>query len=275
MSLQSAAKGQNRQSILAVGNTRSIKLRTVISDHDAFSRQKLRNLLSTEPFIEIVAECSDLRSTQAAISEVNPDLLLVSVELPDGSGFNAVEELDPQDAPIVIFTSSVKHHALCAFEARALDYLLKPFDRDRLHDAVERARLEFVRTHGSTLTTQLLDLLKQPTAMTPTPEERFVIKARGRIIFVNTDEIQYIEGAANYLLVHAGKTAYRLRETLRSVLARLDSAKFGRIHRSFIVNVKHVKELQPCGRGEYMAILESGKQLPCSRRYRSAIQAFR
>jgi len=173
--------------------------------------------------------------------------------------------------PIVIFTSTNDQYAIRAFEARALDYLLKPFDQTRLHAAMERARSELVKMHDRHLTHRILDLLAEARTGSPT-DRRLVIKTGGRVVFVEMDEIDWVEAAGNYVELKTSSGSYLLREGIGHFSARLDPGQFVRIHRSIIVNVRKIKELQPCNRGEYMVVLRDGKQLSCSRGYRTKLQ---
>jgi two-component system, LytTR family, response regulator len=246
-------------------------IRTIIADDEALARQKLRILLATEPGIHIVAECKNGQETAGALRTHKPDLLLLDVQMPDADGFEVLKTIAPQDMPTVIFTTAYDHYAIKAFEAHALDYLLKPFDQERLHNAIERARTEFLKTGDPEFTKRLLALLAE-TKPESAAERRLVIRAGGRVVFLETDEIEWIEAAANYVRLHAGKQSYLLRGSVGRIAERLDPTQFVRIHRSTIVNVGNIKELQPCNSGEFMVILRSGKELSCSRGYRSGLQ---
>jgi two-component system LytT family response regulator len=174
--------------------------------------------------------------------------------------------------PVVIFTTAYDEYAIRAFEAQALDYLLKPFDRERLHQAVERAKNELKKSSDHALANQLLRALADKNNEALQPTGRFAIKAAGRVVFLELNEIDWIEAAANYVRVNAGKETYLLREGIGHISERLDSRRFVRIHRSIIVNIQKLRELQPCDGGEYIAVLKSGKELSCSRGYRSHVQ---
>lgn len=254
--------------------TLPLKIRTMIADDEQLARQKLRLLLEGEPWVQIVAECNNLMSTQAALRDYKPDLLFLDIEMPGGSGFDALQGLGPSETPIVVFTTAYDKYAVRAFEMHALDYLLKPFDQSRLHEAVERARVELLKSKDRVFTSQLLELLKVPALGSPTTDDRLIIKAGGRVVLLEPDEIDYVEASANYVNVHAAKNSYLLREAIGRIANRLDGKKFARIHRSFIVNVRKIKEFVPCGSGEFMAVLRDGRELPCSRTYRSAVQTL-
>jgi two-component system LytT family response regulator len=246
------------------------QIHVVIADEDALVRDQLRLLLAEETGVEIVAECSNALQTLAAVSNYKPDLLLLDIEIQDIGGFAALDRIPQADAPIVILTSVNHQHAMRAFEARALDFLLKPIDQDRLHAAVERTRAELLKVHDRQLTHRILDLLAEARSEPKT--ERLVIKTAGRVVFVDTNEIAWMEAAGNYVEVNTSGGRYLLREGIGSLSNRLDANQFVRIHRSIIVNVRKIKELQPCNRGEYVVILRDGKQLSCSRGYRAKLQ---
>jgi two-component system LytT family response regulator len=173
--------------------------------------------------------------------------------------------------PIVVFTTAYDQYAIKAFEAHALDYLLKPFDQERLHNALERVRMELLKSRDPELTKRLLALLAdfKPRSQA---EQRLVIKAGGRVVFLDVDEIEWIEAAANYVRLYAGKESYLLRGSIGRLAERLDPAQFVRIHRSTIVNIQKIRELQPCNSGEFMVILRNGKELSGSRGYRAVLQ---
>jgi two-component system LytT family response regulator len=177
--------------------------------------------------------------------------------------------------PVVVFTSAYDHYALRAFEAHALDYLLKPFDQERLHRAMERVRSELYKSQDRAMTHRILDLLsrvKSERSLASEQDKRLVIKAKGRVVFLNLDEIDWVEAAANYVRLNVGKESYLLREPISRTSERLNPDHFVRIHRSAIVNARKIKELIPVNSGEYVVVLKSGKELSCSRGYRMALQ---
>jgi two-component system LytT family response regulator len=252
-------------------------IRVVIADDERLARQKLRMLLEAEPQLSVVSECQDGRQTVLAINSFHPDLLLLDIQMPDFDGFQVLHEIPAREMPVVIFTSAYDQYAIRAFEAHALDYLLKPFDQERLHQAIERARAELQKSDKREITHRLLELLSEMrsgvvSAATPLPQNRLVIKAKGRVIFLNLDEIDWIEAAANYVRLSVGKESYLLRETISRTSERLNPNEFIRIHRSVIVNVRKIKELIPVNSGEYIVVLKSGKELSCSRGYRALLQ---
>jgi two-component system LytT family response regulator len=246
-------------------------MRAIIADDEHLSRKKLSVLLNAEPGVEIVAECRDGAETIAALKNHEGDLLFLDIRMPDMDGFEVLQHIPAGRMPIVIFTTAYDQFAVRAFEAQALDYLLKPFDRDRLRQAINRARAEMLKLPDRETTHRLLDFLANAKAKPPA-DRRFVLKAGGRVIFLNFDEIDWVEAAANYVKLNVGKQSYLMREGIGHIAKRLDSAQFVRIHRSTVVNVKKIKELQPVNSGEYIVVLISGKELSCSRGYRAGLQ---
>lgn len=239
-------------------------IRTVIADDENLARKKLRLLLSSESGVNVVAECSNGRQAVAAVETHNPDLLLLDIQMPDLDGFQVVDQLSSGELPIIIFTTAYDQYAIRAFEAHALDYLLKPFNQDRLHRALDRVKVELLKTHEHSVKARILDLLGKAKRGTP-QLDRLVIRTAGRVVFLELDEVDWIEAAANYVKLHVGKESFLLREGIGHFSAKLDPERFVRIHRSSIVNVRRIRELQPCDSGEYIAVLRDGKELSCSR----------
>lgn len=245
-------------------------IRTLIADDERLARDKLRILLDSEVGIEVVAECRNAKETVAALHTLKPDLLLLDIRMPDADGFHVLREIPDDEMPIVIFTTAYGQYGVQAFEAHALDYLMKPFDQERLHKALERVRAGLIKAHDHRLTDHLLELLSSSRARLA--DKSLALKTRGRIVFLDPDEIDWIEAAANYVKVIAGKESYLLREGIGHVSNRLDPTRFVRIHRSTVVNVRRIKELQPCENGEFIAVLKSGKELSCGKSYRAQLK---
>jgi len=270
MSLESAAAVSPEQPAGAV-------IRTIIADDERLAREKLRILLASEANVKLVAECNDGQQTLSAVRTYRADLLLLDIQMPGMDGFQVLNELSAEEMPVVVFTSAYDQYAIRAFEAHALDYLLKPFDQERLHHAIERARWELHKSQDRDITHRILDLLSQVKSdMLPAPssEGRLVIRAKGRVVFLNLSEIDWIEASANYVRLNVGKESHLFRETIGRISERLNPNHFVRVHRSTIVNVRKIKELIPVNSGEYIVVLKSGKELSCSRSYRTALESM-
>ena len=245
-------------------------IRTIIADDEGLARKKLRILLGAETSVQVVAECQDGKEVIGAVSAHRPDLLLMDIQMPGADGFEVLAKIPDDQLPIVIFVTAYDQYAIRAFEAHALDYLLKPFNQERLHKAIQRVKTELLKSHEQSIRSRILDLL-DTTRRDSKQLRRLVIRTSGRVIFLDLNEIDWIEAAANYVRLHSGKDSYLLREGIGHLAAKLDPERFVRIHRSFIVNVSRIRELQPCDSGEYIAVLKNGRELSCSRGCRSQL----
>jgi two-component system LytT family response regulator len=247
-------------------------IRTLIADDERLAREKLRMLLESERCVEIVAESCNARETITAVRDFRPNLLLLDIQMPDADGFEVLRQIPNDMMPIVIFSTAYEQYGVRAFEVHAMDYLMKPFDRGRVHDALERVRAEFIRNDERHLAGHLRTLISSDWHRQE--EKTLVIKTGGRFVFIDPDEIDWVEAAANYVKVIVGKASYVLRGQIGRFAERLDSSRFVRIHRCTIVNVKRIKELHSCENGEYIAVLKTGKELSCGRSYRNQVQAL-
>jgi two-component system LytT family response regulator len=239
-------------------------IRTIIADDEGLARKALRMLLSAEYGVNVVSECQTGEQTISAVKDHRPDLLFLNIQLPDCEGLKVLDEIPPDRMPFVVFTAPSNHHAIRAFEARGLDYLLKPFDEERVHRSVQEARNELLKCYEQSVKTRIIELLSEASPKSK-PLRRLVIRSGGRVLFLDINEIDWIEAAANYVKLHVGKDTFLLREGIGRLATKLDPERFVRIHRSSIVNVNRIRELQPCESGEYIAVLKDGKALSCSR----------
>lgn len=246
-------------------------IRVLLVDDETLAREMVREMLRDDPDVEIVGECVNGREAVATIRRTQPDLIFLDVQMPEVGGFEVLEALERSLIPNVIFITAYDQYAVRAFEVHALDYLLKPFDRERFTTSWERAKAHILRERNGGVDQRILALLQELKAGTRYLE-RLVIKSGGRIYFLETSEIDWIEAEGNYVSVHTGKKAHLLRETISSLESQLDPKKFVRIHRSSIVRIDRIQELQPWFHGEYRVILNSGTQLTLSRKYREKLQ---
>lgn len=247
----------------------SERIRTLVVDDDPLARKRVRSLLEDDPEIELVGECANGREGVERIHADEPDLVLLDVQMPELDGLGVVKEVGAEKMPVVIFASAYAEFALRAFEAYALDYLLKPFDDERFRSALERAK-EQVRLRKPELEERLgalLDFLKRPeSAAYP---EVLAIKSGDRYPLVKIQEIDYLEADGNYVRLHLGGAEKLINKTLTELEKKvLDPKSFVRIHRSTIVNLDRIASVEPLFHGEYSVTLRDGRQLVCSRRYR-------
>ncbi len=250
-----------------------MKIKTIIADDEPLAREKIRNLLEEDPDIELIGECADGIETVTAIRNQQPDLVFLDVQMPELDGFGVLKALRHSNMPTLIFVTAYDQYALRAFEVHALDYLLKPFDRERFQKALQRAKEHIRKEKSGEVNEKLLTLLEDLKSEKSNNHERkyldrLVIKAGGRVTFLKTEEIDWIEAAGNYIRLYIGKDSHLLRETMNNIQTKLDPEKFLRIHRSTILKIDRIKELQPWYHGEYFVTLENGKQLTSSRSYR-------
>jgi two-component system LytT family response regulator len=246
-------------------------IRVLLVDDEPLAREMIREMLKDDAEVSVVGECVNGREAIEAIQEHNPDLIFLDVQMPEIGGFEVLEALKSVHVPHVIFVTAYDQYAVRAFEVHALDYLLKPFDRERFDLAWRRAKAHILSTRNGEMDQRILAILEELKAGSKYIE-RLVIKSGGRVFFLDTDDIDWIEAEGNYVSVHTGKKSHLLRETISSLEAQLDPKKFLRIHRSSIVKIDRIKELQPWFHGEYRVILMDGTQLTLSRNYRENLQ---
>jgi two-component system LytT family response regulator len=251
------------------------RIRALVVDDELLGRQIIREMLEDHAEVELIGECVNGHEAIMAIREHAPDLIFLDVEMPELNGFEVLETIKAEHPaermPLVIFVTAYDQYAVRAFEVHAFDYLLKPFDRERFESALERAKSQTARQKNGDYDQRILALLEELKAESKYLE-RLVIKAEGRVFFLDTDDIYWIEAEGNYVRVHNGKKSYLLRETVSSLESQLDPKKFLRIHRSAIVRIDRIQELQPWFHGEYRVILQNGTQLTLSRNYRENLQ---
>jgi len=248
-----------------------MKVRTLIVDDEPLARERLMQWLRQEPELELLGECADGRAAVEAIRREKPALLFLDVQMPELDGFGVLSALGTEPLPAVVFVTAYDQFAVKAFEAHAVDYLLKPFDHERLRTALRRALARIQQAQAGALQEQLAALLADWKPETKC-SDRLAIKSDGRVVLVRLADIDWIEAADNYATIHTGGEEHLLRETMQSLEDRLPSKQFLRISRSAIVNVERIKELQPLFYGEYAVFLRNGTKLTLSRSYRDKLR---
>jgi two-component system LytT family response regulator len=250
-----------------------VNIRTLIVDDEPLARERIRTLLEAEPDIEVIGECREGREAVDVILRDKPDLVFLDVQIPELDGFEVVKRLGNGRIPVIVFVTAYDQYALQAFEVHAVDYLLKPFDAERFGKALARARKAIHVEHGNGFSEKLLALIQDLRA----PQgymERLVVKTSGRLFFLRTDEIDWIESSGNYVCLHTGAESHLLRETMSALEEKLDPARFIRIHRTAIVKIDQIKELHPLFHGEYEVVLRDQTRLTLSRGYRDRLQGL-
>ena len=263
------------------------RIRTLVVDDEPLAREGVRMMLASDPDMALVGQAGNGPEALRLLRELKPDLVFLDVQMPELNGFEVLARLAPQPLPAVIFVTAYDRYALRAFEIHALDYLLKPFNDERFHEALRRAKSQLRLHRVQNLKEQLLSALSTyegedaaqaaspPAAAAPqTPAyiQRLAIKDVGRVVFLDVAEIDWIEAADYYVQIHAGPHVYLHRETMQSLEERLDPSRFMRIHRSAIVNQGRIRELRSEGRRELMAVLSCGAVLRVARSYREKFQ---
>ena len=253
------------------------KIKTLIVDDEPLARRNLRLLLAKDPQIEILDECRNGSEAVKAINAQSPDLIFLDIQMPEMDGFDVLAQVGPDHIQAIIFVTAFDQYALKAFDVHALDYLLKPFDDERFAHALARAKSQIEAREINRLSKRLLALLEERESERNAPAQgkgyltRVMIKAAGRVVLLRVDEIDFIEADGNYAKLHVGKKAHLLREKMNDLEGQLDPARFVRIHRSAIVNLDRIKEMHPHFNGDYIVVLEDGRQLRLSRTRRDAL----
>ena len=242
------------------------KIRTLIVDDMPLPRELLKNYLVEEKEFEVVGECEDGNEAITAIETLKPDLIFLDVQMPAAGGFEVIERLGVAEMPVVIFVTAFDEFALQAFEACALDYLLKPFKKERLIKALKRAKNEIKLKQSGVIDKQLKRLLTEVTKESKYLR-RIVVKINEQTTLLQTEEIDWISAAGNYLELHAGRDTYLVRERMGTLEQKLNPAMFARIHRSTIVNLDRIKTFHHMFHGDYLVILNDKTELNMSRSY--------
>jgi two-component system LytT family response regulator len=251
------------------------KLRLLIVDDEPLARRGIRNqILRQQTSVDIVGECSNGRDAVEAIRRLSPDLVFLDIQMPELDGFEVVKAIGVEQMPAVVFVTAYDRYALQAFEVHALDYILKPIDPDRFCSAFDRAVKELGRMGRDDFTGRLDAVLRyledgREPAEEKTWQERLLVKDAGRIFFVDTVDVSWIDSAGNYVRLHIGRRTPLLRETMDGMERKLDPRRFIRIRRSTLVNIEAIKEFKPLAKGTYLVVLHDGTELASSRNYRA------
>jgi len=267
----------------------SNSLNTLIVDDEALARRGLKHRLNSVPDVNIIGEARNGREALALIREHQPDLVFLDIQMPGISGFEVVRQLDPQNLPSVVFVTAFDEFAIKAFEANAVDYILKPIEDERLQEALQRVRerqsarkakkdrqslLKLVSEIAGEPINSVEEISEKGVAGLKKPPARLAIKDAGKTTWVPQEEIEWIDAAGDYMCVHAGGDTHIMRTTMKELEKELDPSLLQRIHRSTIVNVTRVKEMQSHINGEYFLTLKSGHTIKLSRTYKDKLKFF-
>lgn len=248
-------------------------LTTLVVDDEPLAREGLRMLLSRDPEISSIQEAKDGRAAVKAILNTQPDLVFLDVQMPEMDGFRVVREVGAKRMPAVVFVTAHDRYAIQAFEINAIDYLLKPVTEERFTEALKRAKARLHPQAGDETNRQIIGLL-QVIASPRKYLKRLAVRSAGKTVFVDVQDIDWIEAAENYVQLHTGRAGHLLHVPLNTLEKSLDPDNFLRVHRSIIVNVKRIKELQPGPHGEYVITLQNDVRLQSGRSYNEKVKAL-
>lgn len=252
-------------------------LRALIVDDEPLAREGVRMLIGSDPEISIVGEVDNGRDAVTAIVEHHPDLVFLDVQMPEQDGLSVLRQIPKDRLPIVVFVTAFDRYAIDAFEAHALDYLLKPVEADRFAVTIARVKSRFRERELSGITDRLLALMKDTESLTgqqKTYIERVPVPYAGKVQIVPVATIDWVEAEDDYVRLHVGKSSHLIRKTLSAFEAELDPRQFIRIHRSHIVNASCIKELRPQGQGQYSVVLSDGTELKLSKTFKDRVAAL-
>jgi two-component system LytT family response regulator len=260
-------------------------IRTILVDDEKLAIQGLQLRLEAFPDVEVIDTCSNGREAIRKIKTEKPDLVFLDIQMPGFDGFSVVKGVMEIEPPLFVFVTAYQEHAIRAFEANAVNYLMKPVDVDKLADTIERVRQRIAEKKSAEEAEKLKNVLSEvaPDAVDNLPEqedtanryEKLInVKDRGQIFRVDVDSIEHIEAAGDYMCIYTGDNSLILRETMKDLERRLDPRMFQRVHRSTIVNLDQVRQVKPHTNGECFLVLESGAQVKVSRSYRDVVARF-
>ena len=267
------------------------RIRVLVVDDEPLARSGIGKLCGKDPELELVGACADGRSAIATIEQIEPDLLLLDIQMPEMDGFEVLQAVGPESMPQVIFVTAYDQFAVQAFEVHALDYLLKPFDDERFFEAIERAKQAIRGADLGLFRSRLLGLLAEAgmgdAEATPTQRDagassalragyltRIAVKEAGRVVLVRVEEIDWIEAADYCAKLHTRNRVHIIRASLKSLEQQLNPAHFFRVSRSAIVNLDRIQEIQPFARGSQIVILKDGTRVTMSRTRRAALESM-
>lgn len=249
------------------------QFRLLVVDDEDLARQRVQSLLATRADFDVVGECATGAEAVRAIRELQPEVVLLDVQMPELDGFDVISEIGAQNMPLVIFATAFDEYAIDAFEVGAVDYLLKPVDEERFNRTLDRAAKRLRQSADDTTVAQMSALLRRINSLTASAG-RFAVKVHGKILFLDPAEIYWIQARDDIARVHLADSAYDVREPLSHLEARLPGNTFLRVHRSVIVNTAHIRAAEPFDQGDQMLILRNGKRLTTGRSYRKVVQEF-
>jgi two-component system, LytTR family, response regulator len=248
------------------------EMRALIVDDESLAREWLRELLAEHSDVEVLGECDNGREAIEVIARIRPDLVFLDVQMPGVDGFEVLRGIPAEGMPAIVFVTAHDRHALRAFDAHALDYLLKPFDGERLKRALDHARTRLSGAAPSDWTRRLFDLIE--SRLPAVPLDRLVIRSGRGVFLLRAQDVDWVHSEGNYVRIRAGKESYLVRETISDLETRLPPERFARIHKSILVNIDRIRQIQPLANGGHIVLLTDGTKLTWSRGFRSRLRAL-
>jgi two-component system, LytTR family, response regulator len=252
------------------------EISTLLVDDEPFARESLKIFLAEHEGFRVVGECSDGLQAIQAINQHKPDLVFLDVQMPELNGFEVLNEIETDKPPMVIFATAYETYALQAFQANAIDYLLKPFDRSRFREAIQKA-IRYISGNNAQWLNQIKELLKTYDKLKSAEghfKQRILVKEKKKYFLVDLDEVYFFEASGDYVVLHREKTTHLINDSMGSLESKLDPEQFVRIHRSTIINLRYIDSLQPYFNGEYHITVKNGAKLKLSRNYRDRIKTI-
>lgn len=249
-------------------------IKTLVVDDEPFARARILKLLEEFDFITLIGECKNGKEAVAQIQNYKPDLVFLDIQMPDFSGFEVLAKSEKQKLPFIIFVTAFNQYALKAFDVKAVDYLLKPYDNDRFAQALEHARDQIIQKDESLLHKKMIGLLEEHALQQEDIKFKLEIKDKGKVSRINTFDIHYLEAQGNYIKVHLAEKNFMIRETLQNIKSSLEKNTFLQIHRSVMINTNYITQIRYTGNNQYQVFLKNGISLHSSRSYKTDIQTY-
>lgn len=249
------------------------KIRTVVVDDEPLACKRLEKLLKEDEEIDLLSLCANGKEAIKTINASEPDLVFLDIQMPEINGFEVLQQIEVEKVPLIIFVTAYDEYALKAFDVHALDYLLKPFKKERFYESLDRAKKALQKDNRAQINGNIESLLAYLDE-SGDPLTRILVKSSGRYFFLKTSDIDWIESAGNYVRIHSKGENYLIRETMINMEKKLNSDTFFRIHRSTIINVEKVKELEQWFHGDYQVIMYDDQKLTMSRNYKELLEKF-
>jgi two-component system LytT family response regulator len=249
-------------------------IKTLVVDDEPFARARILKLLESFDFIKVIGECKNGKEAVSQIKNYKPDLVFLDIQMPDFTGFDVLSKSEKENLPFIIFVTAYDQYALKAFDVKAVDYLLKPYDNERFTQALEHARNQIVQKDESLLHKKMVGLLTEHQQQSTEISFQLEIKDKGRITKVNTFDIYYLEAQGNYIQLHLKAKSFMIRETLQNIKNSLEQNTFLQIHRSILINTNYVGYIKYAGNNQYYIRLINGVRLHSSRSFKSDVQKY-